>query len=128
MYRTRIAMLAIVMAAFLLIAPVAAAQDQYFISFATDGGFGLGLETRAGGPFSLLFTLQQKGLLGGLRYQLPSPDLYAGFYFITRDSRSGVAASVGTRIREGRSLLINIEGGLRSGGDLFALGSVGIPF
>lgn len=129
MTRRRSTLLAtiLVMVLSLTIAPAAFAQQQAFGLLSTHGGAGIGVEMPAGNNFSLLFALQQRGFLGGLRLQLPSPDLFAGFY-IDSSGKGGAAAALGMRMSEGRNFLMSLEGGLRSQGDLFVMGTLGYRF
>lgn len=111
----------------LSVAPGAFAQQQVFGSLSTAGGAGLGIEMPAGNNFSLVFALQQRGFLGGLRLRLPSPDLYAGFY-LDSVGKGSAAAALGMRMTEGSGFLLSLEGGVRSKGDLFILGTIGHRF
>lgn len=125
--RSTVWAIALVMLLSLAAAPAALAQQQAFALLSTHGGGGIGLEMPAGNNFSLLFALQQRGFLGGLRLQLPSPDLFAGFY-IDSVGKGSAAAALGMRMTESNNFLLSLEGGLRSKGDLFVMGTLGYRF
>ena len=125
--RSTVWAIALVMLLSLAAAPAALAQQQAFALLSTHAGAGIGLEMPAGNNFSLLFALQQRGFLGGLRLQLPSPDLFAGFY-IDSVGKGSAAAALGMRMTEGNNFLLSLEGGLRSKGDLFVMGTLGYRF
>src|SRR5690625_2271997 len=125
--RSTILAVVLVMLLSLAAAPSAFAQQQIFGSLSTHGGAGLGLEMPADNNFSLVFALQQRGFLGGLRLRLPSPDVYAGFY-LDSVGKGSAAAALGIRMTEGSGFLLSLEGGVRSRGDLFIMGTIGHRF
>lgn len=126
-HRSKVLAVTLVLLLALTVVPSAFAQQQIFGSLSTHGGAGLGLEMPAGNNFSLVFALQQRGFLGGLRLRLPSPDVYAGFY-LDSVGKGSAAAALGLRMTEGSGFLLSLEGGVRSRGDLFIMGTIGHRF
>lgn len=114
--------------ALLLVAAQGAFAHHVFLSFSTNGGAGIGVEFDTASRLSAVLSLHQKGVLGGLRYQLAHPGLYVGGYLDSTHPKGGFAASIGTRIADRSGALFTFEGGLRSHGDLFLFGTVGWRF
>lgn len=112
----------------LLILAQGVAARQVFLSLSTAGGPGVGVELPVSPDLAAVFSLQQRGFVGGVRHQLLNRDLFAGLYIDTTHPKGSVAASIGTRIPERNGVLLSIEGGIRSRGDVFVLGGLGWRF